>query len=156
MEECNREHAPGYGDDEWTRRASDALREVFRAIVRYSLCSMGQQRIPSLCHAVHITVSCATGWPIWKRMSAQNGSKVLLLDGEQGKICPASIEEAVMRRTDLQQQGGECSSRPRWEQATTLRTSVDREPKTGFEISYGCTLCQCGGGERTGSFGNDY
>jgi threonine aldolase len=30
-----------------------------------------------------------------------NGSKVLLLDGDQGKICPASIEEAVMKRTDL-------------------------------------------------------
>ena len=30
MEECNREHAAGYGDDEWTRRASDALREVFQ------------------------------------------------------------------------------------------------------------------------------
>ena len=32
MEECNREHAAGYGDDEWTRRASDALREVFQTI----------------------------------------------------------------------------------------------------------------------------
>ena len=31
IEECNREHAPGYGDDEWTRRASDALREVFQS-----------------------------------------------------------------------------------------------------------------------------
>ena len=30
MEECNREHAAGYGDDEWTRRASDSLREVFQ------------------------------------------------------------------------------------------------------------------------------
>ena len=30
MEECNREHAAGYGDDIWTRRASDALLEVFQ------------------------------------------------------------------------------------------------------------------------------
>ena len=76
MEECNREHAAGYGDDEWTRRASDALREVFETDCEVFFVFNGTAANSSLCraHAVHTIVFCATGWPIWKRMSAGHPS----------------------------------------------------------------------------------
>ena len=44
-----------------------------------------------------------------------NGSKVLLLDGEQGKICPKD------RPSLSKAQGGECNPVDRGEQPTTLR-----------------------------------
>ena len=109
MEESNREHAAGYGDDEWTRRASDALREVFEtdcevffvfngtAANSLALSSTCRSYHSILCHLLAHLETDECGAPEF----FSNGSKVLLLEGEHGKICPASIEEAVMRRTDL-------------------------------------------------------
>lgn len=30
LERCNRDHAAGYGEDLWTKRASDLLRDLFQ------------------------------------------------------------------------------------------------------------------------------
>jgi threonine aldolase len=109
MEKCTLEHALGYGDDRWTRMASDALREVFEkdcevffvfnrtAANSLALASTCRSYHSILCHRLAHLEADECGTPEF----FSNGSKVLLLDGDQGKICPASIEAAVMKRTDL-------------------------------------------------------
>ena len=109
LERCNRDHAAGYGEDLWTKRASDLLRDLFQidcevffvfngtAANSLALSSTCRSYHSILCHRLAHLETDECGAPEF----FSNGSKVLLLDGEQGKICPASIEEAVMRRTDL-------------------------------------------------------
>ena len=107
--EANRGHARSYGDDPWTEKAADLIREIFEtrcevffvfngtAANSLSLASMCQSYHSILCHeAAHVeTAEC--GAPEF----FSNGSKVLLLTGDDGKINPASIEGAVKKRTDI-------------------------------------------------------
>ena len=118
MEECNREHAAGYGEDEWTRRASDALREVFETdcevffvfngtAANSTLSSTCRSYHSILCHRLAHLETDECGAPEF----FSNGSKVLLLDGEQGKICPCKYRgggDAQDRSSLSQAQGGEC------------------------------------------------
>ena len=109
LQECNQDHASGYGDDSWTQRASDGLRDLFEtdcevffvfngtAANSLSLASTCRSYHSILCHRLAHLEADECGAPEF----FSNGSKVLLLEGDQGKISPASIEEAVMRRTDL-------------------------------------------------------
>lgn len=109
LQESNQEHAYGYGDDEWTRRASDGLRDLFEtdcevffvfngtAANSLALASTCCSYHSILCHRLAHLEADECGAPEF----FSNGSKVLLLEGDQGKISPSSIDEAVMRRTDL-------------------------------------------------------
>jgi threonine aldolase len=109
MEKANRGFAPGYGDDEWTQKASDLIREVFEtdcdvfftfngtAANSLSLASMCRSYHSVLCHeAAHIeTDEC--GAPEF----FTNGTKILLLPGENGRVFPPAIERMVRRRSDI-------------------------------------------------------
>jgi threonine aldolase len=109
LEEANRGHTVGYGEDEWTARASDLLREVFEtkcevffvfngtAANSLALASMCQSYHSILCHELAHVERDECGAPEF----FSNGTKVLLLGGENGKINPAAIEEMVLRRTDI-------------------------------------------------------
>ena len=106
---ANQGHARSYGDDPWTEKAADLIREIFEthcevffvfngtAANSLALASMCQSYHSILCHeAAHVeTAEC--GAPEF----FSNGSKVLLLPGENGKIDPASIEGAVKKRNDI-------------------------------------------------------
>src|SRR5690242_3892031 len=109
MLEANVGHEVSYGDDSWTERAADLLREVFEtscevffvfngtAANSLSLAAMCQSYHSILCHELsHVEVS-ECGAPEF----FGNGSKVLLLPGANGKIDPSSIERAVCRRADI-------------------------------------------------------
>ena len=109
LAEANHGHAKSYGNDPWTEKAADLIREIFEtrcevffafngtAANSLALASMCQSYNSILCHeSAHIeTAEC--GAPEF----FSNGSKVLLLSGENGKIDPASIEGAVKKRTDI-------------------------------------------------------
>ena len=109
MAEGNAEHEVGYGNDTWTQRAADLLREVFEkdcevffvfngtSANSLALASLCQSYNSVLCHEqAHIeTAEC--GAPEF----FANGSKILLLGGEHGKINPAEIDRAVHKRTDI-------------------------------------------------------
>jgi threonine aldolase len=109
LAEANQGHAPAYGEDAWTQRASDLIREVFEtdcevffvfngtAANSLALSSLCQSYHSILCHqAAHVeTDEC--GAPEF----FSNGTKVLLLDGAEGKIDPESIERMVNRRKDI-------------------------------------------------------
>src|SRR5882762_7159652 len=109
MGEANQQHEVSYGDDTWTEKASDLIREVFEADCEVffvfngtsanslSLASMCQSYHSVLCHELaHVEVA-ECGAPEF----FANGSKVLLLQGNHAKVDGKSIERAVNKRTDI-------------------------------------------------------
>lgn len=109
MLRANQGHVRGYGDDEWTTKAADLIRDIFEtkcevffvfngtAANSLSLASLCQSYHSILCHEVAHIEADECGAPEF----FSNGTKVLLLSGENGKINPAAIEKMVKRRTDI-------------------------------------------------------
>jgi threonine aldolase len=109
LTEANRSHAPSYGNDPWTEKAADMIRDIFEtrcevyfvfngtAANSLALASLCQSYHSILCfeHAHVETAEC--GAPEF----FANGTKVLLLPGTNGKINPNAIEGAVKKRTDI-------------------------------------------------------
>ncbi len=109
LEEANQGHAPGYGDDQWTQKATDLIRDVFEthcdvffvfngtAANSLSLASMCQSYHSILCHETAHIETDECGAPEF----FSNGTKVLLMPGPDGKVDPAGIERMVKKRTDI-------------------------------------------------------
>ncbi len=109
LTEANAGHEVSYGNDTWTQKASDLLREIFEkdcevyfvfngtSANSLSLASLCQSYHSVLCHELaHLEVA-ECGAPEF----FANGSKILLLSGANGKIDPACIERTVKKRTDI-------------------------------------------------------
>jgi threonine aldolase len=109
MIEANAGHEVSYGNDTWTDKASNLIREVFQTNCEVffvfngtsanslSLASLCQSYHSILCHELaHVEVA-ECGAPEF----FANGTKVLLLPGKDGKVEPQSIERAVNKRTDV-------------------------------------------------------
>lgn len=109
LEAANRDHSPGYGDDAWTTRASDLLRETFEtdcevffvfngtAANSLSLASMCQSYHSIICHQTAHVETDECGAPEF----FSNGTKVLLATGDHGKVTSAEIRRIVERRGDV-------------------------------------------------------
>lgn len=109
LAEANPGHAPGYGDDAWTQRATDLIRDVFEthcevffvfngtAANSLSLASMCQSYHSVLCHETAHIEADECGAPEF----FSNGTKVLVVPGANGKIDPAGVERMVKKRTDI-------------------------------------------------------
>lgn len=109
MQAANTSHCPSYGDDFWTERAANLLRELFEtdcevffvfngtAANSLALASCCQSYHSILCHEVAHVETDECGAPEF----FSNGTKVLLLPGENGKIDPSGIARTVRKRTDL-------------------------------------------------------
>ncbi len=109
MEQANAGHARAYGDDPWTQRATDLLRELFEincevfftfngtAANSLALASMCQSYHSIICHPLAHIETDECGGPEF----FSNGTKVLLAAGDQGKIDPQSVEHMVRRRDDV-------------------------------------------------------
>ncbi len=109
LAEANQGHQVSYGDDTWTAKASNLIRDIFETNCEVffvfngtsanslSLASLCQSYHSILCHELaHVEVA-ECGAPEF----FANGSKVLLLPGADGKIDPKAIERAVHKRTDI-------------------------------------------------------
>src|SRR5437763_1849995 len=106
---ANKGHVRGYGDDECTTQALDLIRDLFKprcevffvfngtAANSLSLASLCQSYHSILCHEFAHVERDECGAPEF----FSNGTKVLLLSGENGKIDPTAIESMVKRRTDV-------------------------------------------------------
>lgn len=109
LQEANSGHQPSYGDDKYTTLASDALRELFEcdcevffvctgtaanSLILSSLCKSYESVI---CHELAHVETDECGAPEF----FSNGSKLLTVPGEYGKIKPASVDERVSRRRDI-------------------------------------------------------
>ena len=109
MAEANQGHAPAYGEDAWTRRAADLIREVFETDCEVffvfngtsanslSLASLCQSYHSILCHEYAHVERDECGAPEF----FSNGTKVLLMEGEEGRVTPQQVEEMVRRRVDI-------------------------------------------------------
>ncbi|HVV74296.1 MAG TPA: beta-eliminating lyase-related protein, partial [Verrucomicrobiae bacterium] len=109
MAQANSGHEVSYGDDSWTEKASNLLRDVFETDCEVffvfngtsanslSLAALCQSYHSILCHEMAHVEGSECGAPEF----FANGTKVLLLPGAQGKIDPNSIEKAVNKRTDI-------------------------------------------------------
>lgn len=109
LEAANRGYAAPYGEDSWTERACDLLRELFeidcRVFFVYNGTAANSLSLASLCHSYHgilchqeahvETDEC--GGPEF----FSGGSKVIRVEGEGGKVDPEGVRHTVERRTDL-------------------------------------------------------
>lgn len=109
MEAANRMDEPAYGEDSWTQKAADGLRTLFdtdcdvyfvfngTAANSLALASIGQSFHSVICHELAHIETDECGGPEY----ASNGAKLLLGQGENGKLTPESIEHLVTKRTDI-------------------------------------------------------
>ena len=107
-------HQPGYGDDVWTQRASDRLRELFQtdcdvyfvfngtAANSLALAAMCQSYHSVLCTPVAHIETDECGGPEF----FSNGSKLLVTEASSpsarlGKMTPDAVEQLVTKRSDI-------------------------------------------------------
>jgi threonine aldolase len=109
LQGANRGHAPAYGDDPWTARAQELLRELFEtdceaffvptgtAANALALAALCQPYHSVLCHPdAHIqTDEC--GAP----EHAAPGIKLVAVPGRDGKLDPDAVRQAAGRRRDV-------------------------------------------------------
>ncbi|PKO51392.1 MAG: threonine aldolase [Betaproteobacteria bacterium HGW-Betaproteobacteria-21] len=106
---ANEGHAPAYGDDEWTRRVSERLRELFAtdcdvyfvfngtAANSLALASLCQSYHSVICHELAHVATDECGGPEF----FSNGSKLLPARGVGGKLTPDGVLEVIARRSDI-------------------------------------------------------
>lgn len=109
LAEANQGHARGYGDDPWTDKASNLIRDLFEtdcevffvfngtAANSLALASLCQSYHSILCHEIAHVETDECGAPEF----FSNGTKVLLLSGDLGKVDVGSIDRMVQRRNDI-------------------------------------------------------
>jgi threonine aldolase len=109
MAEANHGHEVSYGDDSWTAKAANLIRDVFETSCEVffvfngtsanalSLAALCQSYHSVLCHELAHVETAECGAPEF----FANGAKVLLLPGADGKVEPKAIERVVKTRTDI-------------------------------------------------------
>jgi threonine aldolase len=109
MHQANRGHAPAYGNDSWTAKAADMIREVFETdcevFFAFNGTAANSLALAALCQSYHSILCHETAHIETDECGApeffSNGTKLLLLRGEQGKLEPLGVEHAVKRRSDV-------------------------------------------------------
>jgi threonine aldolase len=109
MQEANADYAPAYGEDRWTRRVCDRMREIFEtdcdvyfvftgtAANALALAQMCQSFRSIICHQnAHIQTDECGGPEFFT-----GGSKLLLVGGENGKIDIGQTKGLLMSQNDL-------------------------------------------------------
>jgi threonine aldolase len=109
LQEANRGHMLAYGDDAWTARARDLLREFFEtdcevffvstgtAANALALAALCQPYHSVLCHADAHVQTDECGAP----EHAAPGIKLVPLEGAAGKLDPAAVRRAAVNRRDV-------------------------------------------------------
>ena len=109
LEEANRGHAPAYGDDPWTARATALLRDLFEtdcavffvatgtAANALALAALCQSYHSVLCHEDAHVQTDECGAPEY----AAKGIKLIPLPGGQGKIGAEKVRHAFAARRDV-------------------------------------------------------
>ncbi|MGI9177293.1 MAG: threonine aldolase family protein [Pirellulales bacterium] len=109
MERANAGCEPSYGNDPWTDRACELIRQMFEghaevffvfngtAANSLALAAMCQSYHAILCHEVAHVETDECGAPEF----FSNGTKLLLLSGPGGRLTPEGIAHAVERRRDI-------------------------------------------------------
>ena len=109
MQEANQGHVRSYGDDLWTERAADLIRQLFETHCEvffvFNGTAANSLALASCCHSYHSILCHETAHVETDECGApeffSNGTKVLLLGGADGKIAPDEIERMVHKRDDI-------------------------------------------------------
>ncbi len=107
--EVNAGFASAYGNDPWTARACDLLREFFETDCQvffvFNGTAANSLALASLCHSYHSIICHALAHVETDECGAaeffSNGTKILLVPGEHGKVDPAEVAHTVTRRSDI-------------------------------------------------------
>lgn len=109
LQRANSGHLPSYGDDEWTRQACEAFRDLFEtqcevffvftgtAANSLSLATACRSYHSVICHELAHIETDECGAPEFY----SGGSKILTVPGALGKVSRAEAERVVKRRRDL-------------------------------------------------------
>ena len=107
--DANLGHEPAYGDDPWTHRACDAIRQLFQtdcevffvfngtAANSLALAALCQSYHSVICHEVAHIETDECGAPEF----FSNGAKLLTAPGSNGKLTAEAVETVIMRRSDI-------------------------------------------------------
>lgn len=109
LAEANLGHAVSYGDDPWTEKACDLIREVFETECEvffvFNGTAANSLALAAICQSYHAILCHERAHAMVDECGAPeffaNGAKVITLPGEQGKVTPAAVERAATRRSDL-------------------------------------------------------
>jgi len=109
MQLANRHYAASYGDDDYTARACADLRQLFETDCEvffvFNGTAANSLALASLCHSYHSIICHESAHIETDECGAaeffSNGTKVLLVGGENGKIDPDQVEHTVKRRSDI-------------------------------------------------------
>ena len=109
MARANHGHVPAYGDDEWTTKAADLLRELFEVncdvFFAFNGTASNALALSSLCQSYHSIICHELAHAETDECGApeffSNGSKILVVSGEEGRIRPESVSHMVQRRCDI-------------------------------------------------------
>ena len=109
---ANRGFAAAYGEDEWTARASDCIRELFEtdcdvyfvftgtAANSLALAGICRPQHKVICHRLSHIATAECGGPAF----FSGGAGLELLDGAAGKILPGDIERVSQQPYDFHHQ----------------------------------------------------
>jgi threonine aldolase len=105
---ANRGDLPSYGNDSWTERAANLLRELFETDCEvffvFNGTAANSLALASCCQSYH-SVICFDHAHIYEDECGApeffSGAKLIGAEGRHGKISPATIEELALKRSDL-------------------------------------------------------
>jgi threonine aldolase len=106
---ANRGDLPSYGNDAWTERAADLLRELFETDCEvffvFNGTAANSLALASCCQSYHSVICYEHAHIQDDECGApeffSNGTKLLSAPGAHGKIDPAGIEHLAIKRKDL-------------------------------------------------------
>ncbi len=109
MERANAGHAVGYGDDAWTKRACDLIRNVFeidcQVFFTFNGTAANALVLASLCRSYHSVICHRHAHVEVDECGApeffSNGTKVLVVEGEAGKVDCEAVTRCAKRRSDI-------------------------------------------------------
>ena len=109
LDQANLGHAPGYGDDHWTKQAVEKIQDLFEAecevffvfngtaATALALASMCRSYHAILCHGNSHVETDECGAPEF----FGGGTKVIPLQGEEGRLSADVLEQAAINRDDV-------------------------------------------------------
>jgi threonine aldolase len=107
--EANEGCCPSYGEDAYTARATDMIREIFETdcdvYFVFNGTAANSLALAAMCHSYHSVVCHETSHIETDECGApeffSNGTKILLASGLNGKLDRSGIEKMILRRSDI-------------------------------------------------------
>lgn len=109
MEKANHDFVPSYGDDAWTGRACETLRQVFETDCQvffvFNGTAANSLALAALCRSYHSVICHDLAHVETDECGApeffSNGTKILHSHGPDGKLDLSEVERLIKRRSDI-------------------------------------------------------